>query len=254
VKLGAMRVSPEAQRHKINRARVALLVANLDLEQIGNPHLNERDGHFFIIDGMHRIEAYKRWVGDGWETQELQCWTYVGLTEQEEANKFDLLNNVLRVSAYDTYRVRRTAGRPIETEIDRIVRAQGLVVSLDSSLPGAIGCVSTLRKVLTRSDGPTLGRTLRIIRDAYGDPGFQGPVIDGIGLLCQRFNGELPEPVAVEKLGGARGGVNGLLNQAEVLRRKTGNYKSHCVAAAAVEIINTGRNGKRLPSWWKEAK
>ena len=48
------------------------------------------------------------------------------------------------------------------------------------------------------------------------------------------------------------GGVHGLLGKAENLRRATGNQKGHCVAAAAVEIVNAGRGGKKLPSWWRE--
>lgn len=39
----------------------------------------------------------------------------------------------------------------------------------------------------------------------------------------------------------------------EMVRRKqTGNAKGHCVAAAAVDINNRGRGGKKLPSWWRE--
>lgn len=53
------------------------------------------------------------------------------------------------------------------------------------------------------------------------------------------------------KLAKAHGGVAGLTNKAEVLRRSTGNQKAHCVAAAAVEIINAGRGGHKLPAWWK---
>jgi hypothetical protein len=56
---------------------------------------------------------------------------------------------------------------------------------------------------------------------------------------------------AVGKLAGVHGGVNGLLGNAEKVRRETGNQKAHCVAAAAVDIINRGKGSKRLPSWWK---
>lgn len=250
VKLGKMRVSPVAQR-QMNQARVDHLIAQFDLEQFGNPTVSERDGWFYIIDGQHRIEALKGWLGDDCDNQEIQCWAYAGLTEQEEADKFDRLNDVLSVHAFDKFRVRVAAEREVETDIDRVVRAQGLVVSRDS-LPGAISAVGTLRRVYTRSDAPTLGRTLRIIRDSYGDPGLEAPVIDGIGLLCQRYNGELPEQTAIDKLSRAHGGVNGLLGKAEVIRQQTGNYKSHCVAAAAVQIINSGKGGKKLPGWFKE--
>ncbi len=248
VPIAKMRVSPVAQRD-LNQARVDRLAAEFDLELLGTPTVNERDGHFYIIDGQHRVAAL---IQTGWEDQQIQCWTYVGLSEQEEADKFDRFNDVLAVHAFDKFRVRVAAGREVESDIERVVRANGLVVSRDS-VPGAISAVGTLRRVYTRSDAATLARALRIIRDAYGDAGLEAPVIDGIGLLCQRYNGELTEDVAIEKLARAHGGVNGLLAQAEILRRKTGNPKGHCVAAAAVETINAGKGGKKLPSWWKDA-
>ena len=132
-----------------------------------------------------------------------------------------------------------------------LVEQVGLVISRDK-LPGAISAVGTLRRVYTRSDGKTLGRALRIIRDAYGDPGLEASVIDGIGLLCERYNGDLNDDEAIAKLQHANGGVNGLLGRAEKIRQQTGDYKSHAVAAAAVEIINSGKGGKKLPSWWKQ--
>lgn len=247
VPIAKMKVNPLAQRD-LNQARVDHLAANFDLEQLGTPTVSEREGHFFIIDGQHRIEALRQM---GWGDQQIQCWTYTGLTGEEEAERFLKLNDVLAVEAMARFRAGVHAGREVECDIDRVVRSQGLCVSKDS-LPGAIRAVGTLRRVYSRTDGATLGRTLRIIRDAYGDAGLEAPVIDGIGYLCGRYNGELDEALAVKKLGGANGGVNGLLGAAEKLRRSTGNPKGQCVAAAAVEFINTGRGGKKLPSWWKQ--
>jgi hypothetical protein len=56
----------------------------------------------------------------------------------------------------------------------------------------------------------------------------------------------------VERLSKAHGGVNALLGKAELFRKQTGNLKAHCVAAAAVEIHNGARGGKKLPQWWRE--
>jgi hypothetical protein len=245
VPISKMRVSTLAQR-ELRQARVDAILANLDLEQIGNPTVNERDGWFYIIDGQHRIEALRQF---GLEDSLYQCWTYVGLTEEEEAERFLKLNDVLIVDVFSKFRVGVRAGRETETDINRIVRAQGLCVSRDE-IEGAIRAVGTLRRVYLRDGAAALGRTLRIIRDAYGDAGLEAPVIDGIGLLCSRYNGQLVDEKVVTQLSRAHGGVNGLLNQAEELRRTTGNYKSHCVAAAAVKIINRAK-GPKLPSWWK---
>lgn len=250
VPLVKTKTNPLAQRD-MNWARVDALATDFDLEQFGTPTVNQRDEHFYIIDGQHRVEALKVWFGEGnWENQNIQCWTYEGLNEQEEAETFLKLNDTLAVKAFAKFRVSVQAGRHDEVDIDRIVRTQGLRVSQDKG-DGAIAAVGTLGRVYRRAGGPVLGRTLRIIRDAYGDAGLEAIVIDGLGLLCDRYNGELDDAAIVKRLSSTLGGVNGLLNKAENLRKQTGNPKGHCVAAAAVEINNAGRGGKKLPSWWR---
>jgi hypothetical protein len=247
VPVSLMAVSPLAQR-ELNQARVDHIVADFDLEQLGTPTVSKRDGHFYIIDGQHRVEALK---AIGYTEQKVQCWTYEGLSETDEAEKFLKLNDTLTVNAMAKFRVGIQAGRLVECDIDRIVRAQNLRVSADK-LDGSIQAVGTLRRIYQRAGARVLSRALRIVRDAYGDPGLESAVLDGIGYLCGRYNGELEDEVAVLKLSKALGGVNGLLNKAEVIRRETGNAKGACVAAAAVDIINAGRGGKKLPSWWRE--
>lgn len=254
VPVGKMITSRRVQRD-LKLHRVDYLVANFDLDDFGQPVVSWRDGHYYIIDGQHRIEALKVWLGKGWEIQKIECRVYQGLTEAEEADMFDRLNDVLIVSSFDKFKVRVTAGREAESIIDKVVRSENLVISRDE-IPGGVSCVGTLVRVFTRSDANVLARSLRIIRDAFGDPGFKSQVIDGIGHLCQRYNGALDERVAVEKLAETRGGVNGLLGKATVLHKQTGNSRAQCVAAAAVEIINAHRvtGTKRLPSWWKAQK
>lgn len=247
VPLGRMRVSPLAQRD-LNQARVDSIVANLDLEQIGTPTVNDRDHYFYIIDGSHRCEALRQY---GFEDDDrVQCWTYTGLTEQEEAEKFLKLNDVLAVNALAKFRVGVQAERPTERHIDTIVRSVGLRVTGDR-IEGGIRAVGTLRRVYDRHGPGILDRTLRIVRDAYGTPGLEAAVLDGIGYLCGRYNGSIDDTKAVKQLASVHGGVNGLLGAAERLRKDTGQPRGQCVAAAAVEIINRGRGGGKLPSWWK---
>jgi hypothetical protein len=251
VPLGKMRINPLAQRD-LNPARVNKLVSEMQLEQLGYPTVNLRDDWFYIIDGQHRTEALKAWLGEGWETQSMQCYCYEGdnaLNEDEEAEVFLKQNDVLTVTSFEKFRIGVRAGRPEEGDIDRIVRAQGLRISREKG-NGAIRAVAALRKVY-RLSPDALSRSLRIVRDAYGDAGLEASLIEGIGLLCSRYNGDLREDVAVQKLGDAHGGANGLMNGAEKLRLQTGDPRSHCVAGAAVEILNRGRGGLRLAPWWR---
>jgi len=252
IALGKLRANPFAQRRLID-SHVEHLLTNLDLDLIGLPDVADRpdDDAYDVLDGQHRLEALKVWMGDGWETQKIQCRVWFGLSEAEKADKFDRLNDTRNVSAFDKFRIRVNAGRPVQCDIDRQVRLEGLVISRDE-IPGAIGAVGTLEKVYRRSDAATLGRSLRIIRDAYGDTGFEASIIDGIGHLCQRYNGQLDDATAVAKLGGVNAGIKGLRGRANVIREKMGTSKSIAVAATAVEFINSGKGGKKLPSWWAD--
>lgn len=248
VPLRQMKVNPLAQRD-LRRHRVAELASRFDPEQMGAPTVSMRGGWYYIVDGQHRIEALKAWLGS-WDGQQVQCWCYEGLDETAEADLFLRLNDVLAVSAYARYKVAVQAGRSGEADIDRIVRAVGLRIS-QAKGGGAISAVATLRRVYERAGPGTLSRSLRIIRDAYGDAGLESAVIEGIGLLCQRYNGELPDQQAVTRLAGARGGVHGLTSRAGQLRQMTGSPPAECVAAAAVELINRGSGGRKLPAWWR---
>jgi uncharacterized iron-regulated protein len=104
-----------------------------------------------------------------------------------------------------------------------------------------------------------LGQVVRTIKNAYaGDPtAFDGSVIEGLGLVFNRYNGRTNEKDLALRLSATQHGVRGLLRRAESQRERTGNQKSQCVAASVVDIYNKGvgpRAGSRLPSWWKEAE
>lgn len=250
VPLGLVRYPTMAQRDRINQGRVNGIAANMDLEQLGTPTVNKRGGLFYVLDGMHRIEAYKMWIGEGWENQQLHCWTYSDLSETEEAEVFLKLNDTLAIQAFDRFRIGLNADRPEETEIAAVVSKAGLTIS-QSRAEGTIGAVGTLRRVYRRDGQAVLGRALGIIRDAYGTPGLESQVIDGIGLLCGRYNGELDTETAVTRLASVSGGLAGLMNRAYMAKNQTNAPLNACVAAAAVDLINRGKGGKKLPSWWK---
>lgn len=249
IRLGNMAIPPHAQR-ELKPAKVDSILADFDLDVFGVITVSERRGIYYVLDGQHRVEAIKRWEGEGWEDLRVECRVYRGLTEAEEAHKFDRLNDAMPVGTFDKFRIRVNAGREVETSIQKIVQREGLRISKDV-IPGAIGAVGTLRKVYVRAGEKALSKSLRIIRDGFGDAGFEAAIIDGLGHMCQRYDGLIDEKLAVERLGEMRGGVKGLLNKAATLHERVGGLRAHCVAAAAVDVINSKKGGKKLPSWWK---
>lgn len=248
VPLGDMRISPAAQR-EFSPTNPAVS-GDFDPELMGHPVLSARGDHYYILDGQHRVEGFRRWIGEGWQKQQVLCRVYTDLDEAAEAELFLRLNDVKTISAFDKFEKGVNAGRAVETDIDRIVRAVGLKVSKQKT-DGAVGAVGTLRQVYGRGGPATLSRTLRIVRDAYGDSGLEAPIIAGVGLLTSRYNGEVDEDRMVDRLASLRQGADGLLQNAYVIKRQTGSTLPHSVAAAAVEVYNKGRGGKKLPSWWK---
>lgn len=245
VPISRMRVSQIAQRefkpHWVNK-----IIAEFQAEWLGVPTLNLRDGYYYIVDGQHRVEALRS-MGMGGHS--LECFIYEGLTESEEAELFLRLNFNLAVDAFNKFTVGVTAHRAIQTEIQRIVEDEGLRIGRARS-EGCICAVGTLTRVFRQTGGDNLGRTLRVINAAYGDLGLTSRVIDGIGLLLHRYEGQLDDARAITSLANVSGGLNGLLSRANLQKTKTSKPVRQCVAAAAVEIVNGGRGGRKLRNWW----
>lgn len=251
VRLGLVKVSPLCQR-ELRKEWVDEILSRFDIDKLGNPEVSHRDGHFYIMDGQHRIEAVKAFLGKGWEEQHIECFVAEGLSEEEEAEVFLSLNDRRAVSVFERFKVAVRAGRPVETEIAAIVKSEHLAISKQLSTSGAVACVGTLIRVYQRNGSDALRRALVLARDSFGDSGMDACVIDGFGLVCHRYNGMLNEATAIQSLSKAHGGVNGLLGLAEQMRKQTGNQKSHCVAAATVTIVNRDRKGaNKLQPWWK---
>ncbi len=253
VPLGLTRINPAAQGN-LNVAWLNQLIATFDVEIMGNMEVNLRGSLYYIMDDQHRIEALKKYLGDGWEAQEAEMWVTSGLCEEQEAEYFLGLNDRRAKPLYQRFLVAVTAGRPMEVDIDRQVRLAGLHIAADKSTPGSVTCPGTIIKIYKKGGPLLLGRVLTIIRNAYGDPGLISRVIDGLGLFCQRYNGAISDESVWKSLSRPKASIRYLDQKAFILREKTGAKKTQCFAAAIVETINGTRRGRiKLDSWWREA-
>ncbi|HVX20932.1 MAG TPA: DUF6551 family protein [Acidimicrobiales bacterium] len=247
VPVAEMLVNPAAQR-EYREARADELAAAFDLDAIGSIVLNEREGHWYIVDGQHRVEALKK---IGYSDQSVLCDCFHGLTEQQEADLFLKLNDRLAVRPFDQFKVGVTAAHTAPTDIRRIVMGAGLRISSNGDT-NSIGAVAALRSVYREGGEVVLGRALRILRDSWGGASlaFSSENIRGIGMLCQRFDGRLDDKALVQKLAALPGGAAGFKGKVATTSRVIGRPKAHCVAAVAVETLNQG-NRKKLPDWWR---
>lgn len=252
VALGNMTVSERAQRG-LKPSRVEQILSQLDLSALGEPVLSHRDNRYWIVDGQHRVQALRQFLGDGWETQMIVCKVFERMTEKDEAHLFRQLNTVLSSSAYDKFKIGLTAGYQEETKIAQIVEAVGLHISRGrKDSQGGVSAVSALRSAY-RLSPKSLMFSLKLASESFGDIGLDGPIIEGFAQLHNRYERALDDETTISALSHMRGGVRGLVNGAAKRRLATGNALPVCIAAEAVEVINRHRKGKKLPSWWSAA-
>jgi hypothetical protein len=253
VPINQMRTPPAlVTQRRFRQAHGDALAANLDLNKLGLPVVNHRDGIYWLCDGQHRVYALRQ---NGFKDELLDCQVFNDLTDSEMADVFLGLDDRKPVGTFDKFHIACTAGHVRELDIQRTVETQGLKISQTKS-DDSVSAIGAMGKVYDLSGSVVLGQTLRSIKAGFaGDPhAFDAAVIEGVGLVFNRYNGRTNERELASRLSESANGVRGLLRRAEAQRQRTGNQKSQCVAATVVDLYNKGlERAKRLPSWWKEA-
>lgn len=244
-----LRTNPVAQR-EFRPAWAEKILADFDLDKFQVPHVNRRaDGALYIMEGQHGTWAYREFFGEG---QQIQVWLYDGLTEQEEAEFFLSLNNKKAVDAMAKFKVGVTAGREVECDIDRIVRANGCHVSSNTADKNAIAAVGALTSIYNRQGAANLGQTLRIIGDSFTEGGYERPILLGVSMALARYP-QMEVAHLVKQLAAIRNGWKGLIQRMNLIKESMGCRLDEAAAAAVVEFYNQGRRGsKKLPKWWRE--
>ena len=250
VSLASMQVNKTAQREFV-KSWADELATEFDPEQMGLPVVNIRNGVTWIIDGQHRIEALKTWLGKGWEEQQVEVEAYNDLTEVQEAEIFLRLNNKRAVNTFNKFRLAVRAGRAEESAVAKIVTNLGLRITLDTGAEGRIMAVGTLMRIYQRSGPTVLARTLSVLKQAWGDAGLHANAFSGLSYVLERYD-EVDDGDLIERLSAINGGEAGVKNKAEQTRRSTGFPIGQCWAAAIVDTYNVkAARGEKITSWWK---
>lgn len=249
VNANELNVNPAAQR-EFRPAWAKSILADWDLEKFQEPHVNKRDdGSLYIMEGQHGTWAYREKYGEeGEDYLPIQVWMYSGLSERQEADFFLSFNNKKAIPLMEKFKAAVTAGREVETDIDRIVRARGCNIN-NSTTGHAISAVAALQSIYRAHGARTLGDTVGILRDSFGDGGYERGHLLGVSMVLARYG---VEPADVTKaLLSLRGGSKGLVQRANMMRESMGCTITDATAGAIVELLNKTRRGaKRLPPWF----
>lgn len=253
VPLGMLRVSTAAQR-EFSESWGDYLEQNFNLDLVGMLTVSHRDGFFWVVDGQHRthglIAFAKREFGDEWAEWTVHVNCHYNLTERAEAALFLSFNKRRNLTAYDIFSVGVTADLPIPTDIDRVVRSQGLRVE-KSRKPYTVSAVGALDKIYQQGDASLLSQTLATIRDAWAGTGFDSEAMQGVALFINRFEGRYDADRLVKRLGTLPNGSRGLKQRAHALKDSHGSTVVIAHAAAVTDLYNAGARGAQsLGSWW----
>ena len=80
--------------------------------------------------------------------------------------------------------------------------------------------MTAIKKLYEKDEGATLARTIDTLLQAWGSTAaaVEGKLVEGLGLVFGRFNGEVDQAALVKKLAKYPGGAHGLLGNAKGLR------------------------------------
>jgi len=241
VVLSSLAVDPDVQRNLDNR-RVDKMVSDFNEEALGVITVSHRGhGVFFIVDGQHRSAAARLVKGDDWR---IQARVFEGLTLEEEAAMFRILNNTAKVGALDLFRVRVIEGEKIAVYIDEMLNRHKFKVGAN-----LFAAVAAAERIYTR-DPMALERTLAVIARAWGHDGAatDGRVVEGLGLVFARYGDSVDADSLGERLAKASDAAS-LIGRAHTYRDIIKRSVPQCIAEIIVETYNKQRSTRALPPW-----
>lgn len=242
-------VDPKRQR-EFRPAWGKWLTENLDVDYIGIMLISKRKSpsgktQLFVMNGQHRRFAL---LAAGMDDFVVTCEVYLGLTLAEESRMFRGRNKQRHVRAFDDY-VQGVLGEDAEcVAIHKILDARELKVT-EQSQDGSVRAIAAVRQV-HRSGENALAETLDVLTASYGTTAdaMEGALIQGVGIMVTRYNGELDRAALVRKLQKRPGGPLKLVGDARGAKETFGGMIARAVAMVARETYNRGRrNGQLAP-------
>ena len=201
------------------------------------------DGIYHVVDGQHRRGAVCSLYG---EEEKVPCRIVDVKDPARAAVIFDRINSSRRkLSSLEKFKVRVTAGYETEVAINNLVTSLGLRIEMNAT-PHSIRAIASLLNIYNGVGLSVLKEALMTIMGTWeNDRGaFDGPLIEGFGLLIAQHRGHLDWVRLREKT--SRAYTPGrLLAQAKADRETLGGRIPDGVRRVLMRNYNTGiRSGK----------
>ena len=254
VNLNSLSIDPRVQRKEgVQVARAQKMADSFDPHALGALTISKRsNGQMVILDGAHRSEAC-RLAGYG---KPLHALVYTGLTLQQEAAMFSLLNTFQAPSFVSRMLAKVVAGDPASTQIVDTIKKHGWTIGF-SSEDGSFAAVAAAERVYKNAVGalPTgpypevLDRAIAVLTGAWRHDreSAHQMILLGLGQLFGRFGDAVDAASLSAKLSQER--PNTLIGNARVLQSVQGGTTTAAMAKVIVGIYNKKRRTHLLPEW-----
>lgn len=254
VSLDELIIDPRVQRTEgVDGRRVSLMAASFNVLALGTITVSQRgDGSLVVLDGMHRVAASRQAGYQGLMSAEIMS----GLSIEQEAELFLLLNATKTPSAISKYLVRVVMGEPAALEIDGIVRSHGWSVH-PSTRDGSLTAVTAVERIYANgggtkasgSHGELLDRTLEVVTAAWEHDyqGVNAHMLLAVAQLLGRFGASVDTKKLVAEMQGTRPAI--LVGRARTLRDAQGGVVPAALAKILAGLHNKKRRSNLLPEW-----
>jgi hypothetical protein len=248
-------IDPRVQRLEgVSKYRVGAIVEAFNPLALGTICVSQReDGMLVVLDGAHRVAACKARGYRGFIDAEV----FTGLSLQDEAAMFRLLNQSAKPSAISSFLVRVVEGDPVAVDMSTILYEYGWHVR-QSLAPGSFVAVTAGERVYRRvplfdvaqpRPGLMFEDAVSLVTEPWQHDyrAANGLLLDGVGLLLARWSPAIDRKKLVHELALTR--PDTIVGQAKALRASMGGTVPGHVARVLVSLHNSRRRTNLLPEW-----
>jgi hypothetical protein len=203
---------------------------------------------YIVLDGQQRMRGTIKADYD----KPLRAQFLYGLTREEEAELFRLLNDRLGVGVKYLYHVGLTEKRPDVIGIQRILDDLGIPTG-----PRGFEAYSVALRLARLPEGlPALRWALEVMKEAYGHEGdtkiYDYRVVEALSLLKVRDGKKIKTPDLVNKLIKEGGGIARVIGNGKTWQLANKSRLLPGVFTAIVRIYNTGlhKDGPHILEDW----
>lgn len=229
-------------QRKPDAKKVKKISENFNPITIGTLIVSYRGGEFYLVDGDHRmLVLIKRGI------HEWMCEVHSGLSYQDEANMFRIINkNRKPMSANVSLNAALEGNDPDAIGLQKIITEEGYELCLKNhtSERYKIRAVGDLEIIYNTYGENGLRKVLRFIKNTWGGEkdALRGMVMRGIAVFFSHYYGVVDENNLTKKLSITP--VQELMRKAAANTRVFGGHAGTNFARAMVEIYNKGKKNK----------